>query len=194
MTNTYSDEYLVSMDADDVDSDGKNKYRYSLTIEKKNHQSDTTLFVLMKNPSDGNTKQMDQTIRLLISHVFASYHKMILVNISPVVETHSKNLKNREEEIQRSAETNRQKIFDLISKSNGADLLIATGSVNPVLKEAYVDLMNQFADKKLFQHIYAFDQTVFYGHHPVGAGVANLENLMPVQQADDQWHLKAIEQ
>ncbi|WP_208909036.1 hypothetical protein [Levilactobacillus yiduensis] len=39
MTNTYSDEYLVSMDADSKHYDNRVvRFRYSLTIEKKNQQ------------------------------------------------------------------------------------------------------------------------------------------------------------
>lgn len=194
MANTYSDEYLVSMDGDI-------NYRYSLTIEKKNQQSDTTLFVLMKNPSDGDTEYMDPTTGLLLKYAFANYHKMILVNISPVIGTDEELKELEEPTIRTVAEKNRQKIFDLISKNEGADLLVATGDMDndddaAELKEAYVDLMNHFADRKLFQHVYTAGQPTSngHGHQPIGAGGANLKNMTPVQQENAQWHLKATEQ
>ncbi|WP_395409177.1 DUF1643 domain-containing protein [Levilactobacillus lettrarii] len=166
--------------------------RYSLEIKTPNENADKALFVLMKNPSVGDEKLMDPTIKLLVKHVAPRYRKMIIVNASPVIETDSENLNDHREEIEKQADKNARVITEMAQNLGEADLLLATGEVEDILKGSYVELMNQISQSELGNHLYMISSVANYGGHPLGKLIADMEKLTPVEQADAEWHLKEI--
>lgn len=187
MSEEYPEGFKV------VDINRNDTCRYSLDIQTPNQEAEKSLFVLMMNPSRGNEKEMDSTIKLLVRHVAPRYNKMIIVNTTPVIKTQSTLLGNYREEIKNEADKNVQIILDKAKEVGKADFLVATGNVKPMMKESYEIVMDRIGQSELGNNMYAIEISgKDFGSHPHGMVIERMEKLTKVEVTDSEGHLKEV--
>ncbi|KRL43728.1 DUF1643 domain-containing protein [Lacticaseibacillus manihotivorans] len=172
----------------------KNGARYSLVLNTPTPDAKLTLFVLMMNPSSADGEDSDPTVNKLLRTLGASgkYKKVVIVNTTPIIETDSDNLKNRQAEINKLAMVNASTVAKQVKLAGHFHFLVATGLIKKgVNDKSYVALMDQIDQQTTGDGLYVVDLTKDdYGKHPLYTKDDDVRNLKWVSKADAQWHLK----
>lgn len=189
MNFAYPDGYTVKSVLNE-----QTNCRYALQIMTPSVDKKLTLFVLMMNPSVARLEHSDKTIDTLIRFYGHKYRQIIVVNTTPVIETDSKNLKNRQSDINRNILPNTKSVTRMVKEAHHFHFLIATGDIiKGVNEQAYVDLMNHIDAITVGDALFTIKLTSKgYGGHPLYKKAELLENLTRVRKADDQWHLEPV--
>ena len=117
---------------------------------------------------------------------------LVIVNTTPIIETDSDNLKNRQAEINKLAMVNASTVAKQVKLAGHFHFLVATGLIKKgVNDKSYVALMDQIDQQTTGDGLYVVDLTKDdYGKHPLYTKDDDVRNLKWVSKADAQWHLK----
>lgn len=164
--------------------------RYALEIDTPYPNERLTLFVLMMNPSVADETQSDPTVNLLLNNLGSHYHEVTIVNTTPIIETDSKNLKNRVPEINKYMLANSKTVARMIKKAGHFHILIATGEIiRGVNDKAYISLMDQIRATTIGDAFYTVQLTkAGYGGHPLYKSKDKIQHLTHIVPVDAQWH------
>ncbi|MGX4645572.1 DUF1643 domain-containing protein [Holzapfeliella sp. JNUCC 80] len=105
-------------------------YRFILNIKMKYQNNSKTLVILMKNPSTANENQMDNTVSTIIDNFCMEYSRIVIFNLSPLVDGNSKFAEEKLQNENISLEINRKFINRYINEElTNFDFLLATGEI-----------------------------------------------------------------